>query len=108
MLRSIDTSIAVKNCHFLFNGRLYEQVDGVAMGSPVGSSFANTFLCYHEKIWLDSCPRDFKPLIYRGYVDDCFVIFRCPDHVKTLLDYLNSQHNSIKFSRRVDAAEHRV
>ena len=28
-------SLAVKNCHFLFNGHLYEQVDGVAMGSPV-------------------------------------------------------------------------
>ena len=93
---------AVKNCHFLFNGRLYEQVDGVAMGSPLGPSFANTFLCYHEKVWLDNCPRDFKPLIYRRYVDDCFVIFRCPDHVKPFLDYLNSQHNSIKFSSETE------
>ena len=93
---------AVKNCHFLFNGRLYEQVVGVPMGSPWGPSFANTFLCYHEKFWLDNCPRDFKPLIFRLYVDDCFVIFRCPDHVKPFLDYLNSQHNSIKFSTETE------
>ena len=63
---------AVKNCHFLFNGRLYEQVDGVAMGSPLGPSFANTFLCHHQKVWLDNCPRDFKPLIYRHLL--CFAV----------------------------------
>ena len=37
---------AVKNCHFLFNGVLYHQIDGVAMG------------------WLSKCPADFKPLLY--------------------------------------------
>ena len=82
---------AVKNGHFLFNPHLCEQVDGVAMGFPLGPLFANTFLCCHEKIWLDNCLRDFKPLIYRCYVDDCFVIFRCFDHVKPFLDYLNFQ-----------------
>ena len=29
-------SLSVMNCHFIFNGRLYQQVDGVAMGSPLG------------------------------------------------------------------------
>ena len=36
-------SLAVKNCHFLLNGHLYERVDGVAMGSPLGPLFANIF-----------------------------------------------------------------
>ena len=27
-------SFAVKNNHFLFNGKLYDKIDGVAMGSP--------------------------------------------------------------------------
>ena len=40
--------------------------------------------------------------LYRRYVDDCFVIFRCPDYVKPFLDYLNSQHNSIKFSSETE------
>ena len=40
---------AVKNCHFLFNGVLYQQIDGVAMGSPLGPLFANIFLSFHEK-----------------------------------------------------------
>ena len=40
---------AVKNCHFLSNGVLYQQIDGVAMGSPLGPLFANIFLSFHEK-----------------------------------------------------------
>jgi hypothetical protein len=31
-------NLSVKNCHFLFEGVLYKQVDGVAMGSPLGPS----------------------------------------------------------------------
>ena len=37
-------NLAVKNCHFIFNGKFYDQVDGVAMGSPFGPLLANTFL----------------------------------------------------------------
>ena len=46
---------------FLFNGVLYQQIDGVAMGSPLGPLFANIFLSFHEKGWLSKCPADFKP-----------------------------------------------
>ena len=36
--------IATKNQLFQFQGSLYEQVDGVAMGSPLGPLMANTFI----------------------------------------------------------------
>ena len=39
-------SITVKNCHFLFDGKLYHQKNGVAMGSPLGPLFANRFSCH--------------------------------------------------------------
>ena len=42
-------NLSVKNCHILFDGVLYKQVDGVAMGSPLGPLFANIFLSFHEK-----------------------------------------------------------
>ena len=32
-----------------FDGTLYKHVDGVAVGSPVGSSLANAFLLYHQR-----------------------------------------------------------
>ena len=37
--------IAAKNQLFQFEGNLYEQVDGVAMGSPLGPLMANAFVC---------------------------------------------------------------
>jgi hypothetical protein len=43
---------AVKNCHFLFNGSLYQQVDGVAMGSPLGPLFANIFYPFMKLLGL--------------------------------------------------------
>ena len=33
---------------FQFNGQLNEQIDGVAMGSPLGPLIANVFLCHLE------------------------------------------------------------
>ena len=49
-------------CFFLFDGVLYEQVDGVATGSPLGPLFANVFLSFREKFWLADCPSVFKPI----------------------------------------------
>ena len=37
---------------FIFDYLLYKQVDRVAMGSPLGPTLANAFLCYYEKEWL--------------------------------------------------------
>ena len=34
---------------FTFNGKLYKQVDGVTMGSPLGPILASVFLVYFEK-----------------------------------------------------------
>ena len=45
-------SLATKESYFIFNGQLYKQVDGVAMGSPLGPTLANAFLVHFEKNWL--------------------------------------------------------
>ena len=95
-------TLSVKNCHFMFNGRLFHQIDGVAMGSPLGPLFANIFMSFHEKTWLDRCPSSFKPLLYRRYVDDCFLLFRSMDHVPLFLDYLNCQHPNISFTSEIE------
>ena len=39
----------------LFNSECYKQIDGVAMGSPLGPTFGNIFLSYHEQIWPKNC-----------------------------------------------------
>ena len=48
-------SLATKNWHFIFDGTLYKQIDGVAMDSPLGPTLANASLVYCEKIWLEHC-----------------------------------------------------
>jgi len=59
--------IATANQLFQFNGQLYEQIDGVAMGSPLGPLMANVFLCHLE----DKLTRDgVMPTLYKRYVDD--------------------------------------
>ena len=90
--------IATCSSIFKFKDKLYTQIDGVAMGSPLGPSYANAFLCHHEKSWLDSCPLDFKPIFYRRYVDDTFLVFKDPSHILKFSNYLNSQHPNIKFT----------
>ena len=68
------------------------------MGLPLGPSFANIFMCYHEKRWLSSCPQQFAPVFYRRYVDDCFLLFRDRSHADSFLTFLNSKHGNIKFT----------
>ena len=60
----------------LFDQEFYKQHDGVAMGSPLGLTLPNAFLCYHGKICFQNCPSEFKPVIYRRYVDDTFLLLR--------------------------------
>ena len=61
------------NNYFLFDGIVCQQLDAIVTGSPLGPSFANAFLAYYEKIWLNGCPDDFKPVYYKRHVDDIFV-----------------------------------
>ena len=91
-------TFATKSSCFIFNGVYYCQIDGVAMGSPLGPTLANLFLAYHEEKWLKDCPVQFKPTFYRRYVDDIFLLFDKRDHVKKFLRYMNSRHKNIKFT----------
>ena len=44
--------LATTESSFIFDNKLYKQIDGVAMGSPLGPTLANAFVCHYEKIWL--------------------------------------------------------
>ena len=68
----------------------------------MGPTFANIFLCYHERRWLDDCPNEFKPKYYRRYVDDCFLIFDDPSHIDSFLNYLNGCHPKMKFTKELE------
>ena len=86
-------ALSVKSSRFLFNDVYYKQVDGIAMGSPLGLT-----LMYYEHKWLEKWPLQFRPKYYRRYVDDIFLMFESRDLVKKFLKYMNSRHPNIQFT----------
>ena len=54
-------TLAAYESFFIFDQVMYRQIDGVAMGSPLGPILANAFLCHFEKQWLSECPPDILP-----------------------------------------------
>ena len=47
-LKSLLVTCTQKS-HFQFDGKFYDQIDGVAVGSPLGPLFANMFIADFEK-----------------------------------------------------------
>ena len=87
--------IATTNQLFQFNGRLYEQRDGVAMGSLLGPLMANVFMCYlEEKLVSDGL----LPTFYRRYVDDTLVIMPSVITAENFLTTLNNLYPSLSFT----------
>ena len=86
---------ATKAQLFQFNGDLYEQIDGVAMGSPLGSLMANTFVCsIEEKL----AHENKLPNFYKRYVDDTFALVPDLTAATDFLSVLNDAHPAIQFT----------
>ena len=65
---------ATSQTHFIFNSKFYNQIDGVAMGSPLAPVLANIFMSFYESKWLNEHNRN-KPKFYLVYVDDILAAF---------------------------------
>ena len=68
------------------------------MGSPLGPTMANVFQSFYEMKWLEQCPNEFKPVFYRRYVDDIFVLLESTEHLSKFHAYLNTCHPKMSFS----------
>ena len=84
-------TLATKHQLFQFNGNLYEQVDGVAMGSPLGPLMANAFMCTLEEKLSKS---NELPSFYNRYVDDALTKQSNLDSAASFLSTLNNCHPS--------------
>ena len=94
--------LCVNDNRFIFNQDHFMQHEGFAMGSPLSAPMANLFLCHHEVKWLHDCPEAFKPLIYRRYVDDTFLVFKKREHIDEFCSYLNGKHPNINFTKEYE------
>ena len=79
---------------FLFDNVMYKQIDGVAMGSPLGPILANVFLGYCESL----IPSVDYPSLYCRFVDDNFSHFPNPDEAEVFNSKLNSLHPALRFT----------
>ena len=82
---------------FMYKDTLFKQVDGVAMGSPLGPSLANFFLGHIEeqKVFQTS---DIYPIVYLRYVDDILAVFEDGTIHQPFFNLLNDQHPNLKFT----------
>ena len=87
--------IATSETHFSFNGSIYDQIDGVAMGSSLAPVLANFFMCFHEQNWIGQAT-NVKPTFYKRYVDDIFAVFEFESDADAFYSYLNTRHQNIK------------
>ena len=91
--------IATMNQLFQFNGELYEQTDGVAMGSPLVPLLANVVMCHIEN------QLEQKSMIssfYRRYIDDTLVTMPNTESATDFLQVLNSVHPSLSFTMELE------
>ena len=88
---------ATSQPHFIFNSKFYNQIDGVAMGSPLAPVLANIFMGFHESKWLNEYNLN-KPKFYLRYVDDILAAFDNEQDSLNFLNFLNNRHPNIKFT----------
>ena len=83
----------------------YDQVNGVAMGSPLGPILANIFISQLENKAITIFTGT-KPAIYKRYVDDCFLLFNDVDDSELFLEYMKNMHANKKFTVETDKDNH--
>ena len=64
--------MATSSVEFSFNDIMHRQIDGVAMGSPLGPALFNIFVGYYESKLFQTTS---KPEMYYRYMDDTCVVF---------------------------------
>ena len=89
--------IATSETHFTFNGSIFDQIDGVAMGSPLAPVLANIFIGFHEQNWIKQAT-NVKTIFYKRYMDNIFAGFESESDGDAFYSYLNTRHENIKFT----------
>ena len=85
------------NC-FSFAGSYYKQINGVAMGTKMGPSYANLFVGYIEHQFFNQYNGP-KPDLYRRYIDDCVgATSSTREGLNQFITAVNSFHPALKYT----------
>lgn len=91
--------LCTKEMHFTFDGKVYKQVDGVCMGSPLGPVIANVFMVELEETIAPNL-QSIMPM-WKRYVDDTFTFVK-NDCITEVIQKINSFHPNIKFTHEIE------
>jgi hypothetical protein len=94
--------VCTTQSHFQFDKCYYEQIDGVAMGSPLGPLFANVFMSNFENKLMKEL-RELGLSVWLRYVDDVFATVEKEEDAEKILEFLNRQHPNIRFTIEKEA-----
>lgn len=91
-------SIILNNAYLQFNGIVYKQIKGTAMGTPCAPQFANIYVRAIEEKTINYF-RDLKFIyFYHRYLDDLFIVTGDNETLKLqFMQEMNGIHPSIKF-----------
>ena len=85
------------NC-FSFAGNYYKQINGVAMGTRMGPSYANLFVGYVEHQFFNQYNGP-KPELYSRYIDDCIgAISSSREELDQFITSVNSFYPALKYT----------
>ena len=74
--------------YFMFRGKIYQQLFGTTMGSPVSPIAANIFMEALEQKAIITAPLECKPKLWLRYVDDILEIVN-KDCIDQLTQHIN-------------------
>ena len=86
---------AASQTHFIFNSKFYNQIDGVATGSPLAPVLANIFMSFNEFKWILKYNHN-KHKFYLRYVYYILAAFNNEQYSLKFLSLLNNRHPNIK------------
>lgn len=92
--------VVLKQNYFTFNGKIYHQKEGLAMGSPLSGLLADLYMNHFERKFIMSNDTYRKRIMfYRRYVDDTFVVFDGTiRQLESMVNEINKVHPKIKFT----------
>ena len=91
--------VCTQNVHFSYNGDIYTQADGVAMGSPLGPVLAGLFMVELERTILPTLREHMSPS--KRYVDDTISYIK-EESIEHVLSKLNGYHDNKKFIYEIE------
>ena len=88
-------NFVLSNSYFIYNNKIYKQINGCVMGSPESPVIANQCTNEIKETAIDSTP--LPPKVWKHYLDDSFCIIK-KDTAPSFHDSFNSIEPHISFT----------